>query len=55
MKHSIHTAHLRIYRPEPPKTTSISSIFTQKNMDNAVITASIFGLLSAMAFLLTMS
>ena len=55
MKRSVHIPHLRIYRAEPSKTRSFNSIITQKHMDNAVITVSLFGLLSAMAFLFTMS
>lgn len=52
MKHSETCTHLRIYHAPAPE---VNRFFTQKNMDLAVMIVSIAGLISAMAFLLTLS
>lgn len=49
------SAKLSIYRPAPRKAAEFCLLFTQKNMDIAVILVSLAGLISAAAFLITMS
>ncbi|MDO5545818.1 MAG: hypothetical protein Q4F81_08350 [Eubacteriales bacterium] len=55
MKLFARNTHLHIYHAMGRQTVAHSQHITQKNVDVAVILASIAGLLSAMAFLITMS
>ena len=55
MKRIVQRAHLHIYQPKARITASLSRMITAKGIDTAVIAVSVAGLLSAFAFLITMS
>ena len=54
MKHTAPHTHLHIYHASALEIPAHSRIFTQKNVDIAVILVSLAGLISAAAFLITM-
>lgn len=55
MKHSVQYAHLRVHHETAQEATVVGRIFTQKTVDIALMIVSLAGLLSAMAFLATIS
>lgn len=53
MKRSVRCAHLHIYHSAQGESPAGSRLFTQKNMDFALIVVSLAGFISAVVFLLT--